>query len=394
MLNAFVLKKINSHFQFFKREIFDILIIDDFLPATLSPWRTFEFSELIKRYPNSYVLSDLRNFRKYSQDKTFEQAVGHLSLDYPELASAIRPLKMFSNINARLAYVVFFGNCRMYFPFFERHKIPFAFTLYPGGGFLLNNTAIDAEIKKVCHSKYFKGVIVNQELTKEYLLEKKLCLRNKIHVIPGVPINIKGYDTDKMISPIGKVKEIVFVAHKYSAYGYDKGFDLFQLIAKYLLNMGHLLRFHVVGSFNQEDLMFRSLNSYFVFHGLINESDFARVFENTQIVISPNRPFVLQEGAFDGFPLGSSISAGFHGNIMCLTDYFEEGKKSGWIDMENYMKITIDPYESAKKISELIQNPLLLKKLQRNSLVKLYENYSYKKQIQSRLEFFDSIVKK
>lgn len=386
-------RKVNKYFQFIKGSPSEIIIIDDFLPAALSPWRTFEFSELIKRYPKSYVLSDLRNFRKYSQGKTFEQALVHLSLDYPELASSIRPLKLFSNINARLVYVVFLKNCRKYFPFFERHKVPFAFTLYPGGGFLLNDKTIDAEIKKICQSKYFRGVIVNQEITREYLLEKKMCLSNKIHLVSGIPFDINGYDTEKKISPIEDVKEIVFAAHRYSTYGYDKGFDLFQLIAKYLVDMGHSVRFHVVGDFSQKDLMVKGLNSYFVFHGLLNESDFASVFENTQIIISPNRPFALQEGAFDGFPLGSSISAGFYGNIMCLTDYFEEGQKSGWIDMENFVKITLDPYESAKKISKLFENPVLLRKLQSNSLTKLYENYSYKNQITSRFEFFDSIIK-
>jgi len=71
-------------------------------------------------------------------------------------------------------------------PALEKNKIPFVFTLYPGGGFGFEEESSDAKLKKVLSSKYFKKVIVTQRATYEYLVRKNFCSKEKISFIFGL----------------------------------------------------------------------------------------------------------------------------------------------------------------------------------------------------------------
>ena len=193
-----IVKKIKSYignnFQFFKKnKKIDLLIIDDFLPSTLSPWRSYEFDELVKAIPNSVVSSDLSVYYYYDKGKTYEKNLNELSNDYPCLASKCRKLRLFQNANVGLVYTLFYHNIIRYFSHFEKHKMPFAFTLYPGGGFVLGNQGIDNKLKLICSSLYFRGVIVNQPYVMTYLLENNIVDSSKIELISGVPLKIENY---------------------------------------------------------------------------------------------------------------------------------------------------------------------------------------------------------
>jgi len=67
----------------------------------------------------------------------------------------------------------------------EKYKIPFVFTLYPGGGFQIEDFTSDYKLQKVLDSPQFRKVIVNQLFTKEYLISKKFCSADKIEFIFG-----------------------------------------------------------------------------------------------------------------------------------------------------------------------------------------------------------------
>src|SRR4030066_370297 len=86
------------------------------------------------------------------------------------LVLKIKIRKGFININAKLFYCVFINNIYDNLNWLEKFKIPFIFTLYPGGGFQINNEIIDKKLKIVFNSPMFKKVIVTQIFTLDYLI--------------------------------------------------------------------------------------------------------------------------------------------------------------------------------------------------------------------------------
>jgi glycosyltransferase involved in cell wall biosynthesis len=394
-----IVKKIKSYignnFQFFKKnKKIDLLIIDDFLPSTLSPWRSYEFDELVKAIPNSVVSSDLSVYYYYDKGKTYEKNLNELSNDYPCLASKCRKLRLFQNANVGLVYTLFYHNIIRYFSHFEKHKMPFAFTLYPGGGFVLGNQGIDNKLKLICSSLYFRGVIVNQPYVMTYLLENNIVDSSKIELISGVPLKIENYlnKDDNKLKFNHNSFEVLFMGNKYMAQGFDKGFDLFQMIAKQLIKEFQDIKFHIVGGFSDRDLNYNELKEFFIFHGQLNEGDFHTVLSRTQICISPNRINALSEGSFDGFPLASSVTAGLHNNILVLTDPLNQAKEIGLVEGEDFIKISTDVFDTHQVLKELFKDTDRMKLIAKNGQIKLKQLYSRENQIDPRLNFIKTIL--
>lgn len=386
-------KIINKYFQFFpfgkKRSV---SILDDLIPSRLSPWRAYEYNEIIKEIENSQVITDMSNFKHYSEGNSYEQSLVLLSNLYPELAKNTHQLKLLENSKTTLFYTIFFHNIQKYFQHFERHKIPFAFTLYPGGGFYFNNYEQEKFLKKVFTSKFFRGVIVNQKFTYNYLLEKNLCEVDKIKLIHGAPINLNNYNCSINKNFNGPI-QILFMANKYMAYGFDKGFDIFQLVSLRLIKKYPDITFHVIGSFSESDLTFRELSENYIFHGSLVEENFGNILNQTQICVSPNRPNALNQGAIDGFPLASSITAGYYKNILFLSDVFNEAENINIINGKDFIKINFDPFKISKQIENFIDDRKLLEEVALNGCEKIKDLYSYENQITPRLNFFKKICK-
>ena len=55
---------------------------------------------------------------------------------------------------------MFLSNAAAFLRTIEKHRLPFVFTLYPGAGFRLNDDVSDRNLRRVCESEYFRGVIV------------------------------------------------------------------------------------------------------------------------------------------------------------------------------------------------------------------------------------------
>jgi hypothetical protein len=127
----------------------------------------------------------------------------------------------FININARMFYCIFINNIIENLTWLEKYKIPFAFTLYPGGGFVFNNVESDAKLKIVFSSKMFKHVIVTQKITEDYLVNKEFCEKENIKFIFGgvVPqLSLKKDLFNKKTYLLNKdTFDICFCAAKYMA---------------------------------------------------------------------------------------------------------------------------------------------------------------------------------
>jgi len=386
---------IRSNFMFLrKRNKNQLLIIDDLLPSVISPWRNFEFNELVLAFPNSVVACDLTVFDYYKRGKSYDDNLKDLALNYPALASKCRKLTIFQNANVSLAYTLFYHNIIRYFTHFEKHKMPFVFTLYPGGGFVLENDRVNEQLSRICKSHYFRGVIVNQPYVFNYLCEKDICDENKITLVSGAPINIENYrvehiDESKFDNP---ELDILFMANKYMIQGFDKGFDLFQLIAKQLIIQMPKTKFHVIGNFSEGDLIFSELKESFVFHGHLEEMKFGDILSKTQICISPNRINALSQGAFDGFPLASSVTAGLYSNLLVLTDSLNQANKVGLVDGDDFIKISTDVFEIVQVLMDISKDRSRMRFIAMNGQLKLKALYNRDNQIIPRLNFIKKFI--
>jgi glycosyltransferase involved in cell wall biosynthesis len=381
-----IIKKILifGNFAFSKRK--SIVIIDNFLPSLLSPWRTYEFGEILREIPNSILLADLRTFHQFSKGNSYEIAVQKLVEFNPIFKNKISIYRNLLFYNPSFVYLLFFENVRSYYYIFEKYNIDFFFTLYPGGGFQFNNVVIDSSLMEICCSKNFLGLIVNQNVTKEYLIDKKICEPDKIHFLPGVPTNFKllraqVLDEKNFNSSI----RVLFFSNKYTPDGIDKGFPLFQKVAKKLLEIDMSLGFDVIGNFTSDDINDPILRSKFIFHGQLEESDFGDVLNSTHILLSPNQPFKLSVGSYDGFPLGTSVLAGFFRNVLVLTDFFNESEKIGFINGRDFVKIELDVKTIVIQILELMKDRSKMISISSAAHNKILDLYSWKNQISPRL---------
>lgn len=370
-----------------------LVILDDMLPSSLSPWRSNEYNEICNSIENIKIYTDCTTYVHYNQNKSYEENISLLTSNYPSLKGKIHVLKEKTNINYDLAYTLFYNNIIKVYPTFEENKTNFVFTLYPGGGFGFNNKQIDSNLKKICQSNYFKGVIVNQNITKKYLIENHICEETKIKLIFGVPLNlnlpeIKNFKYKKSSDYLN----ILFFANKYTPDGADKGFDMFLKVVKLLLHKKHTFKFIVIGGFSEDDVSDLEIKNIIDFKGSLNEFEFNKIVQETHILISANKPFVLSENAFDGFPLATCVTASLYGNVNFMTDYFEEAKSINLKDKEDFILIKNEADEIVKNIIELDKNRDKLQKIAENGRNKMLHLYGFENQIVPRLEFFKNLL--
>lgn len=107
------------------------------------------------------------------------------------------------------------------------------------------------------------------------------------------------------------------------------------------------------------------------------------------IILSPNRPFILNIGSFDGFPLGAVVEAAFNGAVPIVTD---ELKQNTVFSNDEIIIVKPDAEEIVEKIEELINNPELLNLISRNAQRKFREIYSESYQLDKRIDFIKKHV--
>jgi glycosyltransferase involved in cell wall biosynthesis len=299
----------------------DLIVLDDIFPHLLSAFRIAEFNAYLARYESSIVYSTATSFAALGDKRSFQEVRDEYVSCYPEFAGrAFR----FSNklLKGRLAYFVFVQNASTFMNVLERSKIPFVFTLYPGGAFRLNQPDSDAILSRVCALPNLRKVITTQKISHEYLLN--YLEPEKVDFIYGgvfpsdqlakAAIPRKYYRQDK------ETFDICFVAFKYMARGLDKGYDVFVEVARELTRRYGDIFFHVVGPYDESDIEVSDLRGRIKFYGIRKTEFFPQFYSAMDLILAPNVPFTVFPGAFDGFPTGSCIEAGLCGVAVFSTD--------------------------------------------------------------------------
>jgi lipopolysaccharide transport system ATP-binding protein len=331
------------------------VVLDDFFPNLMTGFRIAEYNALLERFPHLSVQSTTPAFYRHHRD---------YARLYPELAPRVQKFFRGALRQPSFAYLNFVNNACEFLRFLGSRKTPFVFTLYPGGGFGIDARECDDKLDRVCASPLLKHVIVTQKLTAEYL-------RNR-H--PQVPVTlIFGCVVNPLYFPLvvpprawfghGKSSfDLCFVAGKYSPHGHSKGYPVFIDAARRVAAAVPEARLHVVGDFGPDDWPLGETADRIKFHGIQTTQGLHELYSAMDVIVSPNIPFVLHPGHFDGFPTGACAEASLCGVAMVVSDPL--GLNAGYFDDARELIITPPEAEAvAQALLALARDPDRLRSL-------------------------------
>ena len=309
-----------------------MLVLDDFFPNLLTGFRVAEYNAQLRAFPQLMVLSSVADFA--------EQHTRYARL-YPELAARVQPYLPTWLAGCALVYLNFLNNAVQFLPELEARGIPFVLTLYPGGGFGLNEPDSDAKLLRVLASPLLKALIVTQAVTQRYVEDfvrrHRLSLA-PLHRIDGLVVNPLYFQdepvpTKRLFGSDKAVFDICFVAERYMPLGANKGYPEFVAAALALADLTQL-RFHVVGGgFGPDELDVSLLGTRIRFYDRLETSDLRRFYSGMDLIVSPNQPYLLHPGNFDGFPTGCCVEAALCGVAVMATDALRQNQ--AYVDGES-----------------------------------------------------------
>ncbi|WP_312343521.1 glycosyltransferase family 4 protein [Chryseobacterium binzhouense] len=379
--------------EIYNREIkhFDLLIYDSVFPNLISGFRFAEFNALLNIFKNAKIIVNPTDYKHLNQKvETHKTDIELLKKTHPisykkTFVGTVKDIK-----NTNLFYCIFLNNIYSSLPYLEKNKINFIFTLYPGGGFDTKDEIALKKLKTVLSSKYFKGVIVTQQFTEDFIVENYNCPKDKILNIFGciIPQNSIGAVRSRRYNP-STTLQLCFCAAKYTEIGADKGYDIFIETAKILASKDHNIHFNVVGGYDSNVISIKGYENFFTFYGYKKYEELQPIFLEQDIILSPNRPYILNAGSFDGFPLGAVVEAVLNGAVPIVTD---ELNQNTMFSKDEIIIVKPDTEEIVTKIEELIYNPELLNLISKNAQKKFREIYSDSYQLNKRVDFIKNHV--
>ncbi len=373
------------YYKYFDTRKTKLLVLENHFPYRLGVWRYVELTAYLKTYETLvYSL-----YYKFSSKKEGSKLISQFEKE-TAIYNKVFKYDKCKSIKADLCYFLFQNNGSAFIDHIERLKIPFVFTLYPGGGLNLKDLDSRNRLKRLLASPYFKEVIVTQNITKQYLLDHKLCDEDQIRFIYGCPMKIENKSIVKE-NNLDKLR-IVFIAKKYMDQGKDKGYDLFIDSIKSLKRKEIEVEAHVFGDLCEKDYPYTIGDINITFHGIQFAENIRAFCKNMDIILSPNRANVLKDGAFDGFPTASVSEAGLQGAAMFLTD--ELGQNEYYVDGEEIVIIKPEVNNIVEKIEYYNENRDKLHALKLAGKAKLEELFSYDYQMGSRFKVLDQYLER
>lgn len=383
----------------------NLLILDNFEPSFLhTGFRVVEFNWLLNTIPNSKLLTFSHDIFKFS-DWQKQKIRGNVIWNPPDSSTKYKKerksyykafplvknkLKYMKNksYNANAAYMLFLYNAYFAAGFLEKNKIPFAFTLFPGGGLRLNHPFSDKMLKRVFSSPMFRGCFVPQKIIWDYLLDNKFTTPDKLYFRYGGGF-FQMSKSDVLPKQWHKEDkptfDIAFVAYKYVHQSRDKGFDLVLHSLQKLVRKYPFVHLHCVGTCNIDDFnedfsdIIKNLHIY-----SSQESEFfPKFFAKMDMALGPSRVNVLDKGAFDGFPL--MAEAGFSGVPLFVSD--ELKMNHNYKDKTDLVIIKPDVNDIVRKVSHYIENQQELHKIGENGAKKIQALFDINNQQQDRMFF-------
>jgi glycosyltransferase involved in cell wall biosynthesis len=151
------------------------------------------------------------------------------------------------------------------------------------------------------------------------------------------------------------------------------------------------VRFHVVGPMDSTDIDVSDFRNRIHFHG-VQQTDFFPPFHaGMDLILTPNAPFVLYPGAFDGFPTGASIEAGLCGVPVFCTDILKQN--IAFKDGEEIVIVSRDVEEICERISYYRHHYDELMEIGRHGQEAFRREFGLEVQMKKRFEIFDGLLR-
>ena len=334
-----------------------LLVMDSMFPNLMTAFRVAEYTHYLESLPNARVLSLADD---YPQHHAAYAALHPGAAKRVQAWTPDQPLPP-----ARLGYAVFLNGASYFQAHFEAAGMPFATTLYPGGGFGVDAPASDAKLARLFDSALMRAIIVTQPSTLDYLKARGRGDDPRIHYLYGMVVQPEYFTPlpDAMRPRHGLDKDtldIGFVAYKYMPGGVDKGYPLFIAAAKAIARALPRARFHVVGNFGPDDAPLHGLESRLQFHGPQHTRALRALLATLDMVVSPNqaRLFSGDPGKTDGFPTGSSMEASLCGAAILATDELAQNRH--YADGSELIVVPPDAAVIAERVVTLAADPQVL----------------------------------
>ena len=172
--------------------------------------------------------------------------------------------------------------------------------------------------------------------------------------------------------------------------GLDKGYDIFIELAHKLIEKYSFVRFHVVGGFDKQEIDVSLLGDTIKFYGYQKFNDLSGIYNKMDVIVSPNKPFLLGKGAFDGFPLGTVVEAVFNGVVAILTD--ELNQNTIFDDKREIIIVESTVRAFEVEIINLIESPTRLRDISINGRNKFLNIYSNDYQVSPRINILQNEI--
>ena len=322
---------------------------------------------------------------------------------YPALAHRVRPFAPAWLAGAGLAFLNFLNNAHQFLPALQQYRVPFVLTLYPGGGFGLDEPESDAKLAAVLACPLLQALIVTQGVTQDYVQRfaagRGLALP-PLHRIDGVVVNplyleVEAPARDAMADKA--VLDICFVAERYMPQGANKGYPAFIAAALALADCARL-RWHIVGGgFTPEEIDVSALGDRIQFHGRLTTQDLRQFYARMDLIVSPNQPYLLHPGNFDGFPTGCCVEAALCGVAVMATDALQQNP--GYVDGESMLMLDAASEVSLAqqieiRIRQILADPAVLTRIGQAGQVFTRELYAPERQIGERQRILRSVAQR
>ena len=149
----------------------------------------------------------------------------------------------------------------------------------------------------------------------------------------------------------------------------------------------------MVGSFTPDDIDVSALGSERIrFHGRMETSRLRSFFTGMDLVVSPNKPYTLHPGNFDGFPTGSCVEASLCGVAMMATDALRQNP--GYPDGQAMLIVQPDVPQLVQRVRELVQQPRRLGPLARAGQALSRQWYAPGHQIGQRMRVLEFVAER
>ncbi|MDX2028175.1 MAG: hypothetical protein SFW62_06025 [Alphaproteobacteria bacterium] len=388
------------------------LFCDRFLNNSFG-FHAAEFNATLEHFPDAVIYTLARKINAPYDEKNFVANLPLYEKTYPAMKGRVRQLHArldnskpseatHSLLSVRRgvwqkprhAYSIFLANAILFLPLWEYLHIPFSFTLYPGGGFQMSEGRSQKGLERIFCSPMFRSVTVTMKNTLDYIRHEFSVPDEKIFYLYGGPLPVEGADKSfslKKHYPADKLTlDICFAAHRYSAFGIDKGYDSFIVTAEKLRQKFPYLRFHVVGDYNPAIWDVRSLGDSIEFHGFLPTEELAAFYSRMDLFYSACKPGILGKGTFDGFPTGAAIEGAAAGVALGSSDPLNLNEV--FSDAQDIILLKGDPSQDAAILAPYLQAPERLYALAGKGRATVLRHFSRAAQMGPRLSRLEKLI--